>query len=93
MEIDSTETFDSKKLIDTVWSAITKLYGEYGASQTGLTLINYDMTKRIVVIRVANASVDMVQAALASITKIDDIPAAVHVLKVSGTIRALDKKA
>jgi len=34
----------------------------------------------------------MIRAALASITEIRNKPAAVHVLKVSGTIKALHKK-
>jgi len=84
--------FSSKELMDTVWSAISKLYGEHGASRTGLTLISYDMEKRFAVIRVVHTAVEMVRSALASITKIQDKPAAVHVLTVSGTIRALYKK-
>jgi len=84
--------FGSKELMDTVWSAISKLYGEHGASRTGLTLISYDMEKRFAVIRVVHTAVEMVRSALASITKIQDKPAAVHVLTVSGTIRALYKK-
>ena len=92
MAIDSEEMFSSKELMDTVWSAISKLYGEHGASRTGLTLISYDMEKRFAVIRVVHTAVEMVRSALASITKIQDKPAAVHVLTVSGTIRALYKK-
>jgi len=92
LAIDSEEMFDSKELMDTVWSAISKLYGEHGASRTGLTLISYDMEKRFAVIRVVHTAVEMVRSALASITKIQDKPAAVHVLTVSGTIRALYKK-
>jgi len=92
LAIDSEEMFSSKELMDTVWSAISKLYGEHGASRTGLTLISYDMEKRFAVIRVVHTAVEMVRSALASITKIQDKPAAVHVLTVSGTIRALYKK-
>jgi RNase P/RNase MRP subunit POP5 len=93
LDIDSTETFDSKELIDAIWSAVTKLYGEYGASQTSLTLIDYDLTKKTAVIRVANVAVRMIQAALSSIANVGNKPVAMHVLTISGTIKALHKKA
>lgn len=78
--------------MDAVWSAVSKLYGEYGASQTGLALIDYDMEKGFAIIRAAHTAVKMVRTALASITKIGNKPATIHVLTVSGTIKALYKK-
>jgi RNase P/RNase MRP subunit POP5 len=92
LKIDSKETFNSKDFMDTVWSAISKLYGEHGASQTGLALIDYDMEKGFAVIRTAHVAIKMVRTALASITNIGNKPAAIHVLIVSGTIKALYKK-
>ena len=92
LEIDVEEAFDSKQFMDVVWNALLKLYGEYGASRSGLALIDYDMEKGFAVIRTAHTAVDMVRVALASITKIQDKPAAIHVLTVSGTIKALYQK-
>jgi RNase P/RNase MRP subunit POP5 len=92
LKIDSNEPVSLKEFIDAVWSAVLKLYGEYGASRAGLALIDYDMEKRFAVIRVAHTSLEMIRTALASITKIGDKSAAVHVLTVSGTIKALCKK-
>ena len=92
LSIDSDGVFGSKELLDVIWSAISRLFGEYGASRMGLGLISYDMERRFAVIRVLHTAVDMIRAALASITKICDRPAAIHVLTVSGTIRALYKK-
>jgi hypothetical protein len=37
--------------MDTVWLAVTKLYGEVGASLTSLALINFDGARKIFVIR------------------------------------------
>jgi len=82
----------SKEFIDAVWNALLRLYGEYGASRSGLALIDYDGEKGMAVVRTLRTAVEMVRAALASITKIQDKPAAIHVIKVSGTIRALYKK-
>jgi RNase P/RNase MRP subunit POP5 len=79
--------------MNAVWGAVTKLYGEVGASQTGLSLIDYDQQKKTAIIRVGHKALDMVRASLASITQMSNKPAAVHVLTVSGTIKALKKKA
>ena len=92
LEIDAEEMLSSKDFMDAVWSAVLKLYGEYGASRAGLTLIDYDIEKRFAVIRTVHKAVDMIRTALASITKIQDKPAAIHILTVSGTIRALYRK-
>lgn len=92
LKIDSDEAFSSKEFIDAVWGAVSKLYGEYGASQTGLALIDYDMEKKFALVRTAHKAVKMVRTAIASITKIGNKPATIHVLTVSGTIKALYKK-
>jgi RNase P/RNase MRP subunit POP5 len=93
LKIDSDERFSSSEFISAVWDAVLKLYGEYGASRTGLALIDYDAERGFAFIRTMHTTVEMVRATLASITKIQDKPAAIHVLTVSGTIRALYKKA
>jgi RNase P/RNase MRP subunit POP5 len=79
-------------LVDAVWNAVMKLYGEYGASKTGLMLIDYDVERRFGVLRVGHTALDMVRTALASITRIGDKPVVVRVLTVSGTIKALHGK-
>jgi len=78
--------------MDAVWGAVTRLYGEHGASLTRLALIDYDMEKKTAVIRTSLATLDLVRASLASITSVADREAAVHVLAVSGTIKALHQK-
>jgi RNase P/RNase MRP subunit POP5 len=79
--------------MDAVWSAVAKLYGEYGASLTSLALINYDVEKKTAVIRTSLTTVNLVRASLASITSVAGRESAMHVLAVSGTIKALRKKA
>lgn len=92
LKIDSDVAFSSREFMDALWGAILKLYGEYGASKSNLTLISYNCEGKLAVVRVTYTEVDMIRAALASITKIRDSLTAVHVLKVSGTLRALRKK-
>jgi RNase P/RNase MRP subunit POP5 len=68
---------------------VTKLYGEYGASRAGLVLIDCQAEKHFAIVRTFHTTVDTVRAALATITKIADKPVALHVLAVSGTLKAL----
>jgi RNase P/RNase MRP subunit POP5 len=69
-----------------------KLYGEYGASLTGLTLIDYDVERKTAILRTSLVTVNLVRASLASMRSLAGAEAAVHVLAVSGTIKALRKK-
>jgi ribonuclease P/MRP protein subunit POP5 len=92
VEIDSEGAVSSGDFIDAVWKAILKLYGEYGASRTGLSLIDFNSERKLAIMRSSQTAVEMVRAALASVTKIRDKPVAIHVQTVSGTMRALHKK-
>lgn len=92
LEIDSTEMIEAQEFIDAVWSVIIRLYGEHGASKTGLTMIDYNMESKLALIRITNAASDIVRAAVATMTKMGGKPVGVHVIAVSGTIRALCKR-
>ena len=92
LQLNSDGVPSRKEFIDSVWGAITKLYGEYGASLTNLALIKYDLEKKTAVLRTNLSTLNMVKASLASITLIADNEAAVHVTAVSGTIKALNQK-
>lgn len=92
LQVDSDGVPAPKELMDAVWGAVTKLYGEYGASLTGLALIDYNAEEKTAVVRSALEAVGMVRAALASITSVASREAAVHVLAVSGTIKSLRKQ-
>jgi len=91
LEIERGEGLGSREFLDAVWGAVTRLYGEYGASKTGLTLIDYDVERGFGVVRVLLSAVPMVRASLASITSINGKPVAVHVVTISGTLKALHK--
>jgi ribonuclease P/MRP protein subunit POP5 len=78
-----------REFIDAVWASLSKLYGEVGASTTGLSLINFDAERKIAVIRVSLASLGIVRASLACMTGVAGRGVAVHVLGVSGTLKAL----
>ncbi len=89
LQIEGDAVPAEREFIDAVWAAITKLYGEVGASLTGLALIDFDVERKVAVLRVSLAALNVVKASLATITNIAGKEAAVHVLAVSGTLKAL----
>ena len=92
LKIVSEQTVNERELIDTVWGAVHQLFGEYGASQVGLTLIEYDPKGDYAVVRCSHKALEMVRASIASILKIKEKPVAIHVIGVSGTLKSLRKK-
>jgi len=78
-----------REFIDAVWASVTRLYGEVGASLTGLTLISLDVERKIAVIRISLVALSVVRASLAATTSLANSEASVHVLAVSGTLKAL----
>jgi len=91
LQIESGETFTQDEVMSTIWKAVTKLYGETGASKTGLSLIEYDQMQRTATVRVLLKAAGPARASIASVTEIRGRPVALHVLKVSGSIRGLGK--
>jgi ribonuclease P/MRP protein subunit POP5 len=93
LQIEFDGALSERDFLDTVWAGIARLYGEYGASQTGLALLHFDEEQKTAMIRVSLVALQQVRAALVSITRISGKAAAVHVKSVSGTIKSLrDKK-
>ena len=81
-----------REFIDAVWAAIAKLYGDVGASSSGLSLISFDVERGIGVLRVWLSALPIVKASLATITTVIGKPATVNVLGISGTIKSLWNK-
>jgi RNase P/RNase MRP subunit POP5 len=89
LKLESQRIPDKREFTDAIWDAITRLYGEVGASMTGLVLINFYEEKGFFIIRVSLASLPFVRSSLASVTAVAGEVASIHVLAVSGTIKAL----
>jgi RNase P/RNase MRP subunit POP5 len=92
LKIESEGIFDRRTFLNKVWDSLTRLYGEYGASKAGLVLVNYTPKKGFAILRCNHKALLMVRAATAAITSIDEEHVAVHVLAVSGTLKALRRK-
>jgi len=84
---------EQRAVSNAIWDAVLRLFGEVGCSQAGLYLVHFDEGTKYAVLRCSHKALPMVKAAVASITKIADRPAAIHVLRVSGSLKALRKKA
>lgn len=81
-----------KDVMDAIWGALTQIYGEYGASLANLALINFNVEQKLAIVRVNLTVAHNLRAAIATITSIAGKDVAVHVLAVSGTIKALSKQ-
>jgi len=79
-------------VLDAVQASIHRLFGEYGASRANLRLIKNRTEKGQIVVCCSHKALEQVRAAIASTTVIDGKVGAVHMLGVSGTLKALSKK-
>lgn len=91
LQMDMDFAPNEREFMDAVWGAVTRLFGEYGASLANLVLINYDCESKRAIIRTNLDTLNNVRAALATITSVGGKNAAFHVLAVSGTIKALSE--
>jgi len=92
LRVLSEQYISERDLLDAVWNAVLQLFGEHGASQTNLTLIEYNSEKSRGIVRCSHKAVEIVRASVASITEINEKPVVIDVLGVSGTLEALRKK-
>jgi len=93
LRVISEQPVNGGDVMDAVWKAVVQLFGEYGASQASLSLIEYNLQKNYAIMHCSHKAVEMARASIASITEMNGKPVAMHVLGVSGTLRALRKKA
>lgn len=87
----SEESPNEEDVRNAIWNAVLQLFGEYGASQANLGLIEYDSQKNQAILRCSHRALEMVRTSIASITEINEKNTVMHVLGVSGTLKALRK--
>jgi len=92
LRVENEGSVDRRELTDSIWKAIVQLFGEYGGSQVGMVVIEYDEQSGHGILRCSHKALPMVKASIASITKINEKSTAIRVLRVSGTLKALHKK-
>ena len=92
LEVVSEQPLNEQIVLDAVQASVHRLFGEYGASKANLKLTKNLPEKRQFVIRCSHKALEQVRAAIASTTTINGKTGAIHVLGVSGTLKALSKK-
>lgn len=92
LKLEREQVVNQREILNAVWAALTKLYGEYGASQARLALIDFDEKNQTAILRVSLSMLQQVRASIASITQVSGKEAALHVIGISGTIKALNKQ-
>lgn len=92
LKLEGEGTFDRNTVSDALWTAVLRLFGEVGVSQAGLFLVEFDSEKMSAVLRCSHRALPNVKAAIASVTKIGGQPAAIHVSRVSGSLKTLRRK-
>ena len=92
LEVASEQPLNEQTVMDAVQASVHRLFGEYGASRANLKLIKTIPEKRQFVICCSHKALEQIRAAITSTTAINGKNAAIHVLGVSGTLKALSKK-
>jgi RNase P/RNase MRP subunit POP5 len=86
---------DKRDVLKEIWDSLYALYGDLGASESKLWLIDYhpseDGTRGVGILRCAHDRVEEVRAALACIHAIDTASIGIRVVKTSGTIKGASK--
>lgn len=92
LDVVSQQPLNERTVLDVVQCSVCRLFGEYGASKANIKLIKGIPEKQQVVIRCSHLMLERVRAAIASILEVDGQPVAIHVVGVSGTLKALANK-
>jgi len=92
LQLESERVLGEREFMDMLWASVTKLYGEVGASLTGLSFISFDAERKVYVVKCVLASLPQVRASIACVVSVGGVAASVHVLGVSGTLKALFSK-
>ena len=85
------EGFSVKEVADAIQKSALTLYGFQGLSRIDPNLIDFDEGSQSGVLRCNHDTLREMRASLAFLTSIGERAAAIHVNKVSGTIRSLKK--
>ena len=89
LKVESESVPTEREFIDAIWGSVTRLYGEVGASQTGLCLIDFNVEKKVGVVRTSLSSLGMVRSSVATVTSLAGKAASLQVLTISGTLKSL----
>lgn len=90
-KILSSTPIGKREVDEGIRRSIAELFGAYGLSRIEPKVIEYDEERSMGILRCNRPHLPMLRASLASITSIGRDPAALFVLRVSGTLKSLRK--
>jgi ribonuclease P/MRP protein subunit POP5 len=92
-KVISEEPIQYSDLESAIWNSFLDFYGELGVSELSLWIIKnlWDEKEQVGVIKCNNKSVEKVLAGLGLISRLGDSRIIFKILKVSGTIKGLNK--
>lgn len=89
IKIDCESALNERDFQNALWLSVMRLFGEYGASQTDISMIEYNRDVGYAIVRCQHKALPMVRAAIPTITRVSDKKVVLHVLLTSGTLKAL----
>ncbi|MFA5365433.1 MAG: Rpp14/Pop5 family protein [Candidatus Bathyarchaeia archaeon] len=92
VNVETVQPVDEQTVLDAVYGSVVMLFGEVGASQTNLRMIKFVVEKNQFVIQCSHKMLEPVRAAVAFTVLVGGNRAALHVVNVSGTLKALAGK-
>jgi len=92
LKVSNEQHLDEHVIMDAIQASVLRLFGEYGASQANIKQIKFLPEKRQLVIRCSHKMLEKVRAAITSTVNVNGKTATIHVVGVSGTLKALSKK-
>jgi len=92
LKVVSEQSFAEQVIMGAIQDSVLRLFGEYGASQANVKQIMYLPEKGQLVIRCSHKMLEKVRAAITLTVTINGKIASIHVIGVSGTLKALSKK-
>jgi RNase P/RNase MRP subunit POP5 len=77
---------------EAITNGVLHLYGIHGLSKTEPLLIEFDIDEQTGIVRCSHLNLRQMRASLAYVTNVGESAASIHVLNVSGTIKALKRR-
>ncbi len=91
VNIECSKILNEIDIYEVIFTNLLRLFGEYGASQADLSLIEYNPEKKLAVLRCSHKALDIVKASITTITEVANEKVAFRTIRVSGTLKSLRK--
>jgi len=89
VKVVADKALTKKAFSESLANSVDHLFGHIGLAEISPQVVSYDQEYSTALVKCSREGVQKLRATLALITKIENIPAAAFVLRVSGTIRGL----